>query len=287
MLSAIAPIALLFAAGASATTPPGVAAFVSDHHITRYRLALADLNGDDQPEALIYAIDTAGGGEADLCGSGGCDLYVLSPTATGYRLVTNISITRPPIRVLPTITHGWHDLAVLVAGGGIIPGYEARLRFNGSSYPENPSVLPATHLEDVIGKVVINEPSLETIRSVYRVIAHLDLTSFPNSIGPRREPGKKSFADYGFTEVELTPDGAMLYRPDHGWMMYFRILKQDRSPMQICFGDRGLQRPQDVRAPSYNAQSALAISASEEQWWKAHEQRGGFGTCRNDPPSSN
>lgn len=89
--------------------------------------------------------------------SGGCVLYVLSLTPTSYRRVASISITRPPIRVLPTITHGWHDLGVLVTGGGIIPGYEARLRFNARSYPSNPTVPPATRLKDTAGKQVIGE----------------------------------------------------------------------------------------------------------------------------------
>ncbi len=72
-------------------------------------------------------------------------LSLCAVTDTGrLSRVTNISITRPPIRVLPTVTHGWHDLGVMVAGGGIIPGYEARLRFDGHSYPSNPTVPSAT-----------------------------------------------------------------------------------------------------------------------------------------------
>ena len=148
-------MALISAAAANAATPPGVTAFVRDHHLARYTVALSDLNGDGRLEALIYAMATTGGGDADLCGSGGCKLYVLSLTSTGYRSVTNISISRPPIRVLPMTTNGWHDLGVLVSGGGIIPGYEARLRFNGQKYPSNPSTALATHLKGSAGKVVI------------------------------------------------------------------------------------------------------------------------------------
>ncbi len=145
-------------AASGAAHPQGVAAFVRDRHLTRYSVALVDLNSDKRPEALIYAMSTAdGGGQANLCGTGGCNLYVLSLTSTSYSRVTNITITRPPIRVLPTITHGWHDLGVLVAGGGIIPGYEAQLRFDGRSYPSNPSVPPAVRLNGTAGKQVIGE----------------------------------------------------------------------------------------------------------------------------------
>lgn len=138
---------VLLAAAVSATTPPSVAAFVRDHGLSRYTLALFDLNGDGNSEALIYAVDRRN------CGSGGCDLYVLSENGEAYRLVTTISLTRPPIKVLSAVTHGWHDLAVRVAGGGIIPGYEARLRFDGSSYPLNPTA--ATRIEGHSGEVVI------------------------------------------------------------------------------------------------------------------------------------
>ncbi len=161
-------MALISGAAASAATPAGVASFVHDHHLTRYSVALTDLNGDGRSEALIYALATAkGGGQADLCGGGGCSLYVLSLTPGGYRRVTNISITRPPIRVLPTVTHGWHDLGVMVAGGGIIPGYEARLRFDGHSYPSNPTVPSATRLKTAIAKQVIGpEASILTVPSI-------------------------------------------------------------------------------------------------------------------------
>lgn len=144
------------ATAASAAEPAGVAAFILDHHLTRYSVALSDLNGDKQSEALVYAMATTGGdGQADLCGSGGCNLYVLSLTATGYRLVTSISLTRPPVRVLPGMTHGWHDLGVRVAGGGITAGYEARLRFDGRRYPANPTVSPATRAKGKAGETVI------------------------------------------------------------------------------------------------------------------------------------
>ena len=142
----------------SSTMPPGVTAFVNEHKLTVYTLTLADLNGDKRPDALIYAMATSDGhGQADLCGSGGCDLYVLTWTPTGYQQVTDISIARPPVRVLSTITHGWHDLGVMVAGGGIVSGYEARLRFNGRSYPANPTVPPATRSKNMAGKQVIGK----------------------------------------------------------------------------------------------------------------------------------
>lgn len=59
--------------------------------------------------------------------------------------------------MLRSRTHGWHDLSIWVQGGGIQPGYEAILRFNGRTYPSDvmdPPAIPARkHLP---GAVVIS-----------------------------------------------------------------------------------------------------------------------------------
>ncbi len=155
-------IVLLVLAGSSggaASLPAGLSAFVRDHHLARYSVALVDLNRDGRPEALVHAIATTGG-DAGLCGTGGCDLYVLSLSRSVYRQVGAITLVHPPIRVLPTVSHGWHDPAVRVAGGGILPGYTVRLRFDGRRYPANPTVAPAIRLRRAGGRIVIPaEPS--------------------------------------------------------------------------------------------------------------------------------
>lgn len=183
---------LITTAGMAApTAPSGVAAFIRDHKLTRYTVALADLDRDKKPEALIYAMATSeGGGQADLCGSGGCDLYVLAMTPTGYREITDISVARPPVRVLPTTTHGWRDLGVMVAGGGIVRGYEARLRYDGHSYPDNPTVLPAVRLQAIAGKQIIGEDAGQMTDTSSTAIKHgaavpgVDEEGLDGSIGP-------------------------------------------------------------------------------------------------------
>lgn len=127
---------LPFLLAAAPPLPAGATAYIAGTlHLTRYRAAAVDLNGDGASEVLAY---TEG---PEHCGSGGCDLYVLARRSHGWRIVTQTSVTRPPIRLLSTRTKGWHDLGVHVAGGGILPGYDVRLRFNGRRYPGNPSLL--------------------------------------------------------------------------------------------------------------------------------------------------
>ena len=118
-------------------------------NVDSYRSAIADLNGDRRPEILVYATDS------DDCGSGGCVLYVLSPRADTYRVVMRSTIVQLPIRLLPTMSHGWHDIGVTVRGGRMLKSYMARMRFNGRRYPSNPSVPPAVAAR-FSGKVLIS-----------------------------------------------------------------------------------------------------------------------------------
>ena len=116
---------------------------------TRYVSAWADLNGDGRPEAFVYLISGA------YCGSGGCNLMIFTPAGRSWRAVADMSVTNPPIRVLDSRTRGWNDISVLVAGGGS-RGYTALLAFNGTSYPDNPSVARALR-RAVPGRVLISD----------------------------------------------------------------------------------------------------------------------------------
>jgi hypothetical protein len=122
----------------------------ADNKTTRYAAAFVDLKDDGKQQAIVYLIGPR------WCGSGGCSSLVLLPVGSSYKVVTKTTITQLPIRILSTKTNGWHDLGVWVQGGGIQPGYEARLKFNGKKYPSNPSVPPAQRLQKgTEGKVVI------------------------------------------------------------------------------------------------------------------------------------
>jgi hypothetical protein len=123
---------------------------MTDDKTARYVAAFHDLNGDGTPEAIVYLISN------DWCGSAGCNTLIVARDGDSWKLVTNISITNPPIRVLASSSKGWHNIGVWVRGGGIRSGYEAELRFNGRSYPRNPSVLPTRKSKQKAeGKVVI------------------------------------------------------------------------------------------------------------------------------------
>jgi hypothetical protein len=122
-----------------------------DDKTTCYSAAFVDLNGDGTPEAVVYVTGRG------WCGSGGCTTLILARTGSSFRLVTKVTITRPPIRVLANASSGWRDIGVWVRGGGITPGYEADLRFDGKAYPGNPSTPPARRAPvGAAGQVVIS-----------------------------------------------------------------------------------------------------------------------------------
>lgn len=118
------------------------------------------------------------------------------------------------------------------------------------------------------------------------LIKNLDLTTFPNSVGPRRMSGKTTFADYGFVNVKKTSRGANLVRDDQGWMVGFTIVSSSPGVLRVCFYDRGLAKPGDVRAPSYNSTAALLVSKKPLGRWTAKQVAAGFSKCRNDPATA-
>ncbi len=114
-----------------------------------YFLGEADLNGDGRKEVLAHVAGPA------VCGTGGCDTFVFEGTPQGLEPVGRIGLTRPPVAAAGATSHGWRDLLVEVSGGGIIPGYTARLRFDGRAYPENPTVPPTEAAGEVRQREVI------------------------------------------------------------------------------------------------------------------------------------
>ena len=109
----------------------------------QYILAFYDLNNDGKNEDIVYLTSRK------WCGSGGCNTLILEQNDDSWEIISRTTLTRPPIRVLKSISKGWHSLSVWVQGGGIQPGYEAELIFDGKTYPMNPTIPPA---QKVVGE---------------------------------------------------------------------------------------------------------------------------------------
>lgn len=102
----------------------------------RYHYNKVDLNADGKTDAVVFV-----SGE-QFCGSGGCRILILKNNGRNYQLTTEMSVSRPPIWVARTKTKGWNDLLFFNSGGGI-EAYYSLLKFNGKTYPTNPTIEPA------------------------------------------------------------------------------------------------------------------------------------------------
>lgn len=122
---------------------------LDDSGTARYALAFRHLHVGGPPEAIVYLAGPS------WCGTGGCRTLILADHGTSWQTITHITISRPPILVLPSTSHGWRSIAVWVQGGGAQPGYEAELRYDGKTYPSNPSMPPARRLKSATGDIAI------------------------------------------------------------------------------------------------------------------------------------
>lgn len=95
------------------------------------------------------------------------------------------------------------------------------------------------------------------------LIAGLDLTSFPNSTGPRRIVGKWSLADYGFTRLRRSSDYVEARTADvGGWEIGFTVLAPGTQAMTICLIDRA----QD--GGSYRTQTPYRVERQPDGRWR-------------------
>lgn len=65
----------------------------------------------------------------------------------------------------------------------------------------------------------------------------LDMTTFPNSLGPRREEGLRTLADYGFAASE---DGVTYIEGDGSWRFVLTPLADKEGRILLCVEDEAL-----------------------------------------------
>lgn len=132
---------------------------------TRFTVAQARLVQNAKPNLVIYVFGQT------WCGSGGCTMLVLEPRGGSYKVIGRTTIVQLPIRILHSATNGHRDLGVWVQGGGIKPGYEAMIQFQGNAYSNNPSVPPARKLKsNSEGEILVRrgtrgQPLYDTVSS--------------------------------------------------------------------------------------------------------------------------
>src|SRR2546423_11371951 len=73
---------------------------IPDDKTTQYFDTSVDLNGDGKNEVVVYISGR------NWRGTGGCPTLILARKGDSFKVVTTISITRPPIRVLNSQSTG-------------------------------------------------------------------------------------------------------------------------------------------------------------------------------------
>lgn len=93
----------------------------------QFQFYKTDLNGDGNDEIFVRLMGPY------FCGSGGCTFLLLDKYG---EVITKFTVTRAPIFIEPTKVNDWNLL--LVKDSGVFK----ELRFEGGTYPSNPSILP-------------------------------------------------------------------------------------------------------------------------------------------------
>jgi hypothetical protein len=76
------------------------------------------------------------------------------------------------------------------------------------------------------------------------VVEKLDLTSLPSALRPKKEKGKKTFADYGFTTQTVNENEVVIEAAGGVRRLAIKVLDQKSSGIYVCVlepGENGAQ----------------------------------------------
>jgi len=71
------------------------------------------------------------------------------------------------------------------------------------------------------------------------VIEKLDVTSLPSAFRPKKEKGKRTFADYGFTTNSVGENEAVLSASSGPRKLAIKVLEQKPSGIYVCVAEPG------------------------------------------------
>jgi hypothetical protein len=71
------------------------------------------------------------------------------------------------------------------------------------------------------------------------VVEKLDLTSLPSAFRPKKEKGKKTVADYGFTAQKVDENEVMIEAAGGVRRLAIKVLDQESSGIYVCVAELG------------------------------------------------
>jgi len=106
------------------------------------------------------------------------------------------------------------------------------------------------------------------------VIDKLDVTSLPSAFRPKKEKGKKTFADYGFTVQKVDENEAVIEAVGGVKKLSIKVLDQKSSGIYVCVAEPGETGGQP------KAQSVLLLKRNEPRaLLKGRESFQEFAAC--------
>jgi len=106
-----------------------------------------------------------------------------------------------------------------------------------------------------------NKPEYPSEKVTEFVIEKLDVTSLPSAFRPKKEKGKKTFADYGFTAQTVDENEALIEAAGGMRKLSIKILDQKSSGIYVCVAEPrengGQAKTQSVLLLKRNEPSAL------------------------------
>jgi len=105
------------------------------------------------------------------------------------------------------------------------------------------------------------------------VLNKLDATSLPEAYRPKKEKGKKTLAEYGYTVQRVGESDAQLTDGD-GRTLTFNILQQGRAGIYACFGEQKKDghRPETQSVVLLHWKGSTGMLTGRESWKE-------FGEC--------
>jgi hypothetical protein len=81
------------------------------------------------------------------------------------------------------------------------------------------------------------------------VVEKMDLTSLPSAFRPKKEKGKKTLADYGFTAQRMDENEAIIEAPGGVRRLAIKVLDQKSSGIYVCVAEPGERLRSFVETP--------------------------------------
>ncbi len=103
------------------------------------------------------------------------------------------------------------------------------------------------------------------------IARHLDVLSFPNSIGPRRRPDAKTLMDYGFTKLLVKANRVEATEDDGQWYFSIELVADLGDIKELCVTDMA------TNGGTYDTRSLIKVRLGAD----------GLFHATNTPPEGN